>query len=67
MRYGIKYGGTIFVGSVGYVARQAERWHGEYRLMGEPVVGGWAQLVEPVNEEVLDLLRDDYTVIEEEK
>ena len=67
MRYGIKTHGVIYVGSPGWVARQAEANHGQPLDRGEPVPGGWARYVEPVSEDVLDLLRSDYTVTEEVK
>lgn len=67
MRYGIKHGGTIYVGSPGWVCRMAEADHGQPLDRGEPVPGGWSRYVEPVDERVLDCLRSDYTVTEEVK
>ena len=66
MRYAIKYGGVIYVGTFGAVVRAAEAEHGVYRRFGQPFPEGWIQEAEPVNEDLLDLFRMDYEVREVE-
>lgn len=65
MRYGIKYGGTIYVGEPEAVVRRVKADCGEeYICGGYPVPGGWYRLLETVNEEVLHSLRLDYHIEE---
>jgi hypothetical protein len=67
MRYGIKTHGVIYVAPADMrdaLVTEVFKRHGQYRDRGELVVGGWWNLVESVNESVLDLLRQDYEVVE---
>ena len=64
-RYAIKHGGMIYVATtVGAVVEAAEAEHGAFRYFGEVIPDGWQESVERVAEDILDLLRDDYTVRE---
>lgn len=67
MRYGIKTHGIIYVADVDLrteLVTRVFKEHGQYRERGDLVSGGWWNLLEPVNESVLDLLRADYKVVE---
>lgn len=63
MRYAIKHGGMIYVGhSRDAVVDAVQEDFGAHLFRGEPV--SWYLEVERVDEQVLDLLREDYTVVD---
>ena len=65
MRYAIKTHGMIFVGNTARAVVEAvEARHGKFRLFGKEVRGGWDCDVERVDEDVLEVMRQDYKVEE---